>query len=242
MHGVNGTGSVRNWRTGKNNTQIAPFPHVIIENFLPQDVAENALRSFPALKDPVWSEHGKFYTVPGGIARKYELGHKPSFGDDINTVFYKFLFSKQFLQFVSDVTGIDELYIDSEFAGGVRSGGLNAVEKGGMLIRHVDFNFSNEIKKYRAVNVLLYLNKNWSLADGGNLDLWDKDLLGPPKTVISSFNKVLIFATNSETNHGYNEVKGNRIRRSINLYFFTKYCPPKVQERPHKTDWKPCHL
>lgn len=225
------------WRN--QYSSASPFPHLVIDDFLPNALAEEVVRTFPALSDRVWQTKGSFYTVPGGVARKYELGHKPSFPDAIKETFDKYLFSNKFLHFVSELTGIADLYFDAEFIGGPRSGGLNAVEKGGMLVRHVDFNFSSELNKYRAVNILLYLNKDWSISDGGNLDLWDQQLEGPPVTVTSTFNRCLIFATNSTTYHGYNKVLSDTIRKSINLYFYTIECPLHVDKQPHKTEWNP---
>ena len=216
-----------------------PFPHIVIDNFLPSDLAKEVLLQFPALNDDVWRERGSHFVVPGGVANKYELGHLPSFPAPIKRAFEDFLLHPEFVEFVSKLTGIPHLYADSDLKGGSLSGGLNAVEKGGSLIRHSDFNFSSDILMYRAVNVLLYLNQSWSAEDGGNLDLWDKDLQGPPKTIISSFNRCLIFATNSETFHGYNKVTTDKIRRSINLYLYTKEPAARVGEAPHKTIWRP---
>ena len=216
-----------------------PFPHIVIEDFLPTGLAEDILQTFPALDNPIWSDRGSHFVVPGGVASKYELGHKPSFPTSIRNAYDKFFFNPVFIKFVSEVTGIADLHFDYEFQGGSLSGGLNAVEKGGLLVRHADFNFSNDLNMYRAVNILLYLNKDWSLHDGGNLDLWDKDLKGPPTTVVSSFNRCLIFATNSDTFHGYEQVLGENVRRSLNLYLYTKSPAPRVEHTPRKTDWRP---
>lgn len=216
-----------------------PFPHVTIDDFLPSFLAEAVHDTFPALDDPIWEDKGSHFQVTGGVASKYELGHIGSFPQPIRTAFEEFLFCPKFVDFVSTVTGIPDLYADQELKGGSLSGGLNAVEKGGLLVRHADFNFSKELKMYRAVNVLLYLNKDWSVEDGGNLDLWDRDLVGPPKTVISRLNRCLIFATNSDTYHGYERVLTDRTRKSINLYLYTKEPSPEVEAIPRKTDWRP---
>lgn len=194
------------------------------------------------MADPVWVDKGSHFQVADGVASKYELGDLGSFSQPIMTAFREFFFCQKFIDFVSAVTAIPNLHADQEFRGGSLSGGLNATGKGGVLVRHADFNFSNILGMYRAVNVLLYLNKDWSIEDGGNLDLWDRDLAGPPCTVISRFNRCLIFATNSDTYHGYDRVLTDRTRKSINLYFYTKSPAPKVDLIPRKTDWRPVKL
>jgi Rps23 Pro-64 3,4-dihydroxylase Tpa1-like proline 4-hydroxylase len=216
-----------------------PYPHLVIDDFFPNELAEEVVSSFPMPRDNAWQEYGAKYIVPGGIACKYELACKPVFPEPIRRAYERFLFSDEFVKFVTAVTGLHNLYFDYNFGDGARSGGLNAVEKGGSLVRHVDFNYSSELKKYRAVNVLVYLNKEWSLKDGGNLELWDSKFLSEPKTIISSFNRCLIFATNSNTYHGYEKVLSENFRKSLNLYFYTESCPPMVDPVPHKTDWKP---
>lgn len=225
------------WR--ERYSSAKPFPHLIIDDFFPQEMAAALLSSFPSLEDEVWTQKGSCFSVPGGIAKKYELGDKMSFPSAVTTAFESFVFSEKFIQFLSQVTGIDGLCADSDFKGGARSGGLNAVSQGGMLARHIDFNFSSELQKYRAVNVLVYLNKGWLPSDGGNLELWDKTLTGEPNVITAIFNRCLVFATNDETYHGYKSVLSSEVRKSINLYFYTKNCPPKVNPTPHKTIWKP---
>ena len=225
------------WKNNYNKGH--PFPHIVIDNFLPTDIANQVEQSFPHIDLPVWKDHGIHYTIKGGIASKYELGHKPSFPISIANLYDKFLFNLKFVNFVENITNISNLHFDADFVGNSRSGGLNAVKKGGMLIRHADFNYSNDLKLYRAVNVLLYLNKNWKLEDGGNLDLWDKEMKGPPTSIIPIFNRCLIFATNSQSYHGYNEVLTENIRKSLNLYYFTKLPAVLVSSEPKKTDWKP---
>ncbi len=56
-----------------------PFPHLVIDNFLPLKLAEDVCKSFPSQEAKVWTEQGSHYVVSGGVACKFELGHKPSF-------------------------------------------------------------------------------------------------------------------------------------------------------------------
>jgi hypothetical protein len=77
-----------------------PFPHLVIENFLPLQLAEDVYESFPSLEDKVWTEQGSHYVVPGGVASKFELGHKPSFPIPIARTFDSFLFHPTFVKFL----------------------------------------------------------------------------------------------------------------------------------------------
>ena len=215
-----------------------PYPHLVIDDFLPRSLAEEILSSFPADTDPVWDQHGSRFIVEGGIAQKRELSHKPSFPRGVKIAYDQFLFSSEFKRFLSDLTGQD-LYVDVEFHDGPRSGGLNAADPGSALLRHIDFNYSSMLGMYRSINVIIYLNKDWSIDDGGNLELWDAELLGPPEVIIAKFNRCLIFETNSKTYHGYGAVTSDRARSSLNLYFYAPECPRDVDTNPHRTIWRP---
>ena len=45
-----------------------------------------------------------------------------------------------------------------------------------MLKVHADFNYHGHLKVDRRLNLLLYLNENWSEDFGGHLQLWDKEM------------------------------------------------------------------
>ena len=46
----------------------------------------------------------------------------------------------------------------------------------GHLDVHVDFNYIEDRKLFRRMNILVYFNKDWQDEWGGNIELWDEDV------------------------------------------------------------------
>jgi Rps23 Pro-64 3,4-dihydroxylase Tpa1-like proline 4-hydroxylase len=143
--------------------------------------------------------------------------------------------SRECIAYLERLTGIDRLIADPSLMGG----GLNAVAEGDFLRVHADFNFNNDLKAYRVINALIYLNKDWDDAYGGGLELWDYDSGELAKTITPLFNRVVVFTTTSRSRHGYPPVRAphGRVRKSLNFYFYRMKPLPDVQSQPHKTLW-----
>ena len=80
---------------------------------------------------------------------------------------YSYIASRGFLDFVSQVTAIPDLVHDELMFGG----GTHENLEGQELDPHVDFNFLEDRKLHRRLNLLLYLNKEWEKGWGGCLEL-----------------------------------------------------------------------
>lgn len=212
----------------------APYPHAAIDGILPDEVARAIAAEFPALDDPLWSSNGRHYA--NSFADKYEMTRLNAMGPVTRAAIER-LISPPFLAVLERLTGVDNLMGDVTLTGG----GLNAVPTGGWLGLHADFNYSNELDAYRVVNMLVYLNEEWRIEDGGCLELWGDDMVGPPVVVVPGFNRAGIFTTHSKTFHGYRPVRepNGRPRRSINLYYYRREPLPNTLKEPHKTIWRP---
>lgn len=68
---------------------------------------------------------------------------------------FEYLISESFVKKLENLTNIDNLIIDNKIYGG----GLVISPPGAHLQKHIDFNFNSDIQLYRAVNLILYLNK-----------------------------------------------------------------------------------
>ena len=89
------------------------------------------------------------------------------------------------------------------------------------------------MKLDRRLNVLIYLNKNWKEDNGGQLELWDKNMIKCVKKVIPLFNRMVIFSTTSFSYHGNpNKVKCsiNDSRKSLALYYYSNGRPSSEME------------
>ena len=138
-----------------------PFPHVVIDNFLPDNLIEAISRSFP--QQPL--VHDKLMLDEFAHFKKRQI-----FPGDCNSFamsFFQFLNSSALLCFLEGLTGIDGLIADPHFDGG----GFHEISRGGKLGIHADFRINRKLHLERRLNLLLYLNKDWDEAYGGALEL-----------------------------------------------------------------------
>jgi len=206
----------------------SPFPHIIIDNFLPEKVIEKLLHEFPEHQKPQLDLHQE----------KFKTNYNP---DHINSGFARSFFyslnSKPFLKFLETLTGIDALISDPHFLGG----GFHETTKGGKLGVHADFNLHKKLNLHRRLNVLIYLNKDWKEEYGGHIELWDKKMKNKVDEILPIFNRCLIFNTNSDSYHGHPvplACPENMSRKSMALYYYTSSKRIYEEHKEHTTRFK----
>jgi len=142
--------------------------------------------------------------------------------------------SMSFLEFLSAVTGIQNLIPDPGFEGG----GLHQILPGGKLGVHADFNKHRSFGLDRRLNVLVYLNKDWREDYGGHLQLWDREMRACEAKVLPVFNRVMVFGTTDFTYHGHPDplqCPNGMTRKSLALYYFTNGRPSEEVTGEHST-------
>ena len=161
-----------------------PYPHIVIKDFFNEDFLNEILKSFPDLSKINSSEQWKNKNEV-----KFGNNDYSSFPNNIK-LFFDFLNSNKFLNFLQSITSIKEKLVhDPELNGG----GLHEIKRGGVLKVHTDFNRHPNLSLDRRINVLIYLNKNWKEEYGGYLELWDKDMTKCIKKIAPTFNTMVIF-------------------------------------------------
>ncbi len=204
-----------------------PFPHIYFDDFLPAAAAEVALQDFPEPKQLSWSE----FDNPN--ERKLAFDQVEYLPPSIRDVLY-FLNSRPMLRFLETLTGIKGIISDPYFTGG----GLHQIRRGGKLSVHADFNFHNELKLDRRINVLIYLNKGWEEAYGGHFELWDRDMSKAQQKILPIFNRCAIFSTTSYSYHGHPTPLAcppDRTRKSIATYYYSNGRPEEEVTEFHST-------
>ena len=93
--------------------------------------------------------------------------------------------------------------------------------------------------------MLLYLNSNWQKDWGGAIELWDKDMKLAKKSFLPTINTVVVFRTDTGSNHGFPEpinCPENVRRKSIALYYYVKdktFLPISIRRRKlYHAVWK----
>lgn len=212
-----------------------PFQHLAIDNFLPTELANSCLESFPNLKDGEWDQ-----SHDTDIEIKYRSRWKSEFDipDHIIDV-VRIMNSAPFLTAMSEKFDIPKIIPDPYFAGG----GLNVSVTGGLLDAHVDGNYHDPTGLNRRLNALIYLNPEWQPEWGGEFGIYNstgKDCL---KKIAPLHNRLVIFDTHDYSFHGFPDAinfPDDQPRRSIILYYYTKAPRPEHQTRidqPHSALW-----
>jgi Rps23 Pro-64 3,4-dihydroxylase Tpa1-like proline 4-hydroxylase len=213
-----------------------PFPHVVIDDFLPESVLDRLLAEWPTGEAQIQYHRGQ---------ERLKSQYNP---EELSSTFARSLFyafnGAPFLKFVEAVTGIAGLLGDPDYNGG----GYHEIKSGGHLSVHADFNVHQRLRLLRRVNVIVYLNRDWKAEYGGNLELWSKDMKARVKSVEPLFNRCVIFNTGAASFHGHPDplsTPDGKTRRSLALYYYTasdaildeyRYHTTLFQVRPNSAD------
>lgn len=149
----------------KAYSQAKPFPHIVIDDFLPEFLLDSILKEFPTVGSIDWQKFDA--STEKKLASKNEM----QMGETTRLLLYQ-LNSSIFINFLERLTGIDGIIPDPHFEGG----GLHQIERGGYLKMHVDFNQHSKLRLDRRLNFILYLNRDWEEEYGGRIEFWDKDM------------------------------------------------------------------
>lgn len=217
-----------------------PFPSIVMDDFLDADVLRQVLDEFPG-------RDGVPYFDRAQERLKFQFG-PDRFNGPVTRNLLAELNSKPFLAFLSEMTGIPGLIPDPYFTGG----GLHETLAGGHLSVHADFNVHGRMQVERRLNLLVYLNDDWQEAYGGHLELWDKKMRAPVRSILPILGRAVIFSTDADSFHGQPEpvrCPPDRSRRSIATYYYTAFPSDSIvtprttvfKVRPgstDQTDWK----
>lgn len=194
-----------------------PFPSGYFDSFFIPERLKEVLDEFPDLTKNSDLKYNDANQVKLASKGEYRFGEKTK-------EFMHFLNSQPFLEFLSALTGIENLIPDPFFDGG----GCHQIQPGGMLKIHADFNKHPRTRLDRRINVLVYLNDNWKEEYGGHFELWDKEMTGCRKAILPLFNRMAIFSTTSTSYHGHPNPLAcppDRTRKSLALYYYTNGRP-----------------
>jgi hypothetical protein len=206
---------------GKSNKSVYatadPFPNIYFDNFFEPSMLKAVLEEFPDLTKKADQKFNDANEIKLTSKGEYRFGDKTK-------AFMHYLNSQPFLEFLSELTGIENLIPDPFFDGG----GCHQIQPGGYLKIHADFNKHPRTKLDRRLNVLVYLNEDWDESYGGHFELWDKEMQGCRKKILPLFNRMALFSTTSTSYHGHpNQLTcpPDRTRKSLALYYYTNGRP-----------------
>lgn len=204
-----------------------PFPHISIDNFLRPDVIDAVIRDFPGRDSAPWE------AMVDKDQKKFSSNIVSKMAPSVRRALY-FLNSREVVNFLEKLTGIEGLIPDPHYAGG----GCHELRPGGFLKVHADFNWHKQMRLDRRINLLIYLNKDWQSEYGGSLELWDTTMSHKVAEYAPLFNRCVIFNTTDTSFHG-NPVPVNcppdRSRQSLAFYYYTNGRPAGEVSQSHGT-------
>jgi len=207
-----------------------PCRHLVLDNFLDQEIADQMYANFPSMD----SLNVRRKSINENKAEDYhfEKWH-PSFSQVREVVK-----SKEFCQWMVDITGIEDLRTTTDSLGS----GVHQGADGSYVDVHIDVNMNPEAGLWRRINLLIYLNKEWKDEYGGHLELWDKQMKNMIQKVAPNHNRAIIFYTDENSPHGYSKINvpEGETRKSFYTYYYTeigegfRYSDSRFVSRPNE--------
>ena len=202
-----------------------PFPHLVIDDYFDKDLVERAAAEFPSNEN--WRVNEWHRPQPGSVhERKFSnVSNVLNVAPESIREILKTFNSPEFISFITEVTGVDNLVGDNLFQGG----GIHQIPRGGHLGVHLDFTRHKRDKSYfRRANILLYMNKDWMDEYGGHLELWNASKFKGGemvKKISPILGRMVIFGTSRESWHGHPEPLScpeGVYRNSLAAYYYSK--------------------
>jgi hypothetical protein len=201
--------------------EAMPFPHAVIDGFLPGDVLAAVIAEIPSPEETSCWTRWEGNAEDGILAQKgkMHMSVERRLGPTTRQLLRE-LRSLEFLEVLHVLTGIHPLIPDPYNAGG----GLHLSEPGAVLRIHADFERHPLLHLERRLNLLLYLNERWEESYGGHLELWTKDMTACARRIAPLANRCVIFTTGPTSYHGHPDplrCPRDRTRASIAAYYYT---------------------
>jgi hypothetical protein len=186
--------------------QDYPFRHIVLDGWWPIPDLRAVLAEFPAPTVAGWRRYSN--------STERKLEGPPGLRGGATRSLFSLIHSRA--PQLEELFGIEGLTMETI------GGGYHLIEPGGYLNVHSDFSISPNTRRYRRLNLLIYLNDGWD-DPGGHLELWDDD--GKVTSIAPEFNRTVIFETSATSWHGH-PTPASRWRKSVAAYFFTEQPPP----------------
>jgi hypothetical protein len=197
-----------------------PFPHVVVDQFIDASTAQRIAAEYPTFEN---AQALGFSFKAVNERKKIQITDRGRFPPAVREL-SDFLASPAFLADLSALTAIPNLLADEQLLGG----GMHITGPHGRLDVHVDFNRGIG-DLYRRLNLLLYLNPDWSESWGGQIELWDNGVRHCRVSLAPVLARCVIFETSEISFHGVAPLRcpADRARQSFATYYYTKEPPPQ---------------
>lgn len=194
----------RQWRDS------SPINHFVLDDLLPSAWAETIRSAFP---DP----HSM--TLRRNLRElKFTAAQMNAYHPLLEEAIYAFQ-APRIVSAIERITGLSGLEPDEL----LYAGGISLMAPGHFLNPHIDNSHDKFRKRYRVLNLLYYVSPNWPADSGGNLELWQQGMNGPPTTIVSKFNRLAVMITHRRSWHSVSRNLTKTDRCCVSNYYFSQH-------------------
>jgi Rps23 Pro-64 3,4-dihydroxylase Tpa1-like proline 4-hydroxylase len=189
-----------------------PFEHIIIEGLFNENLLNLIEEEFPPWNAQRWTN------VTSKHESTYRSNSVASLGSAAQ-IYFNLINSNRFVQYLSSVTGVEDLITDHALLGG----GLHEARSGDWFAVHRDFNFHHRTMLANSLVFLTYLNRNWKTEYDGALELWDCALNRKITEIEPVFGRSILFRHSNKSFHGHPaplKPPQGQSRRSLGAYYY----------------------
>lgn len=194
----------------------SPFEHVVIPNFLNDDIAELMSKGFPSQND-LESMHA--YRNP--IEVKYAQDDLQEMNAIVRNYFL-YMSSNYVTNIFSKISDID-----LEHDPFLHGAGIHLHPRNGRLGIHLDYEIHPHCEKQRRLNIIVYMNKDWDASWNGHSELWNMKSETCEVSNPIEFNTAFVFKTNEESWHGVSKkitCPEHEFRKTLAFYYISNIC------------------
>jgi Rps23 Pro-64 3,4-dihydroxylase Tpa1-like proline 4-hydroxylase len=189
--------------------------YCVLDDLLPTDIVQRIHAAFPHVED--------MRLMDSFRERKYTSKNFDKFAPLMGDITFA-VQDPRVVRIVEEITGIKGQIPDSS----LYAGGLSLMARGHFLGPHIDNSHEASRKYYRTLNLLYYVTPDWTLENGGNLELWDSSVRNNV-TILSRFNRLVIMETNPWSWHSVNPIQTDQLRCCVSNYYFSPASPTGVE-------------
>jgi len=199
-------------RIARQWSQSAPIPHFVIDDLLPEEWARRIRAAFPKPEAMVLKKSLR--------EAKYVAAQMDRYDGLLEESIYAFQVPGV-VERIEAITGLKALEPDTR----LYAGGISLMSPGQYLNPHIDNSHDLARERYRVLNLLFYVSPQWPEDRGGNLELWPQGLSGPPVTLVSRFNRLVVMMTHRRSWHSVSPSAASADRCCVSNYYFSKFAP-----------------
>lgn len=186
----------------------SPVRHFFVDNLLEPEWVRRLANSYPASDSML---------MRSSVRERKRVGiHLDSYDAIVRDALMAFQ-EPNVVELVSRITGHEGAVADPT----LYASGVSVMSAGDFLNPHIDNSHDGDCTRYRVLNLLDHVSPDWSLANGGNLELWDPKVR-TPHVIESKFNRLVVMETHQTSWHSVNSVRVPKDWRCVSNYYFSE--------------------